>query len=926
MFSYLIGETIDSRYLLLELIGEGGMGSVFTASEQELGRIVAIKFLQSDLLADGELKARFRREALVLSKLSHPNIVQFYRLGQLQDNQLYIAMEYVSGQSLRKLLVETSLTVDEALGLTVQICDAVEAAHRHGVLHRDLKPENILIVQTDNGLCAKLIDFGLAGEMVDSSNQHLTKTGLVLGSISYMSPEQSTGQKASPASDVYSLGCILFELVSGQLPFSADTPIALMYKHASEPPPQLSNVIPDKALPAGLSDVVLKAMDKSPDHRYTSMMNFKADLQCVIQGDSIAASEVSSKVGSERRFPGAWFFAVIALMIVAGVGTASHFVGTGTGGWQQNGETQASFTKILRKIWYTKEHMGTDEDKGSQLESLADLDRQVNNAIILQTTSHGGTQQGALCQAHLIRAIINQAMLRLSKNSQYLDQFKISCNKCLEYASSSDGKKLSPAIVAYASLAEEAECEENTVLAEELYRKSIAVKEDAAPLPPGFFLQRELPGGGDQLDVSMLIVAAESLGLHRSEGSKRRLKNAIDNSINHFGRLADRALLGAILLDTEYQKEHNWSASTELRRILERSIYDAPSVEQAYLSETRNLLLAHTLSAGQIADAARQLAKAPGNAMPDLSNQMKKAAFRSSFTENYEEATNLLSVLDEALRGFPAEQVTELRVETLRESIFLAVLNHKNEAAMETVKQLNNLSKTFTPACRLDLYSDFWVWNEATTPGTRTTAWPLILVFLKRLQTEHLTSLARFIVTFEAVKFATATAPPNKLEPYVREIAMLRNSLEYPQLKPSRNDVRYVLGQALVFSHKGREAKKLLLEFLTEVKGCGKAEVPQYPSALRYLGHLQFDEGDYSQCEITASKLENHLPENPYDKADGAYLHALSAWRLKEYDRANENFKTSLIWWHKTDKAFRGPIHEVPDRYAEFLKERNSSR
>jgi serine/threonine protein kinase len=279
---------VDDKYRIIEQIGEGGMGSVFRAIEPDLQRTVAVKILRSDMVDDQHRK-RFSREGRVLAALSHPNLIQFYTFGFCQNSWPYIAMEFFPGKSVRSLVEDGGpMTVKDALGIFMQVCDAMEYAHQNGIVHRDLSPNNIMLGEhADNELAvAKVIDFGLSAFLPVTSHetQSLTGTGMVIGSLYYMSPEQCAGQKADARSDIYSLGCVLYQALTGSPPFDTDTPLGLMRMHASESPKRISARVKTQ-ITAGMEHAIFRAMAKDPEDRYQSMNEFKADLQLIATGE-----------------------------------------------------------------------------------------------------------------------------------------------------------------------------------------------------------------------------------------------------------------------------------------------------------------------------------------------------------------------------------------------------------------------------------------------------------------------------------------------------------------------------------------------------------------------------------------------------------------------------------------------------------------
>lgn len=263
---YLLGE----RYRIIDTLGEGGMANVYLAEDIILQRKVAVKILRLDLQNEPQTQARFQREALATSELSHPNIVSVLDVGT--DHGLpYMVMEYVDGPDLKDYIRENSpLDLREVIQIMDQILSAVALAHKHNVIHRDLKPQNILMDKRGN---IKIADFGIAVALNQSS---ITQTNSVMGSVHYMSPEQTRGGLVTKQSDIYSLGIILYELITGTVPFNGDTPVSIALKHAQEPIPSIRKK--DRSVPQALENVVLNATAKDPRDRYPSAQAMKADL------------------------------------------------------------------------------------------------------------------------------------------------------------------------------------------------------------------------------------------------------------------------------------------------------------------------------------------------------------------------------------------------------------------------------------------------------------------------------------------------------------------------------------------------------------------------------------------------------------------------------------------------------------------------
>lgn len=279
MVNVVPGTIVDERFEILDRLGEGGIGQVFSARQMGLNRTVAVKMLYSTLIADdNNTLQRFEREGKILSTLQHPNIPAFYHFGVWHNQYPYIAMELVSGRSLREVLDSSPMEWPDAARLITRIAEVLQSVHSAGFVHRDLKPQNIMI--TGDGTI-KLVDFGLAGIIENASFGPLTKSNVVLGSIYYMSPEQCTGQKADHRADIYALGCILFECITRQTPFVGDSPMGLLHKHAVVPARRLSAATGMK-FPPELEAVVRKCLDKSPGQRYGSAAELIDDLQSLL--------------------------------------------------------------------------------------------------------------------------------------------------------------------------------------------------------------------------------------------------------------------------------------------------------------------------------------------------------------------------------------------------------------------------------------------------------------------------------------------------------------------------------------------------------------------------------------------------------------------------------------------------------------------
>jgi len=275
----MIGRTFDRRYVIQRKLGSGGMADVFLAEDQELGRRVALKLLDDRHASDEQFVERFRREAQSAAGLNHPSIVSIFDRGYAEGTY-YIAMEYLDGRTLKELLVRNGPTpIPIAIDYARQILAALAFAHRHGIVHRDIKPHNI-IVSSDGRL--KVTDFGIAR----SGASQMTEAGSIVGTAQYLSPEQARGAPVDPRSDVYSLGIVLYEMLTGKVPYTGDTPVEIAMKHLSQVPEPPSELRPE--VPHDLDAIVMRALAKDPEQRYASAEEMDADLARVARGVAVS--------------------------------------------------------------------------------------------------------------------------------------------------------------------------------------------------------------------------------------------------------------------------------------------------------------------------------------------------------------------------------------------------------------------------------------------------------------------------------------------------------------------------------------------------------------------------------------------------------------------------------------------------------------
>src|SRR3954447_6460663 len=275
----MIGKRLSGRYKILDMIGGGGMANVYLAHDMILDRDVAVKMLRLDFANDEEFIRRFRREAQSATSLAHPNIVNIYDVGE--ENDLYfIVMEYVEGQTLKQYIQQNSpIQVEETIEIMEQLTSAISHAHQNHIVHRDIKPQNILVDRFSN---VKITDFGIAMALSATS---ITQTNSVLGSVHYLSPEQARGGMANKKSDIYSLGIVMFELLTGRLPFSGESAVSIALKHLQSETPSPRRWNP--AIPQSVENIILKATAKDSFHRYSSVEEMEQDINTALDPERL---------------------------------------------------------------------------------------------------------------------------------------------------------------------------------------------------------------------------------------------------------------------------------------------------------------------------------------------------------------------------------------------------------------------------------------------------------------------------------------------------------------------------------------------------------------------------------------------------------------------------------------------------------------
>jgi eukaryotic-like serine/threonine-protein kinase len=362
---------LGGRYELGELVGYGGMAEVHRGRDTRLNRDVAVKVLRSDLARDPSFLTRFRREAHSSAGLNHPSIVSVYDTGEESTADgtpaPFIVMEYVEGRTLRDILKsEGALPGRRAMEITADICAALEFSHRNGIIHRDIKPANVMITPAG---AVKVMDFGIARAVADTSST-VTQTANVIGTAQYLSPEQARGETVDPRSDVYSTGCLLYELVTGVPPFQGDSPVAVAYQHVRENPVMPSARVPE--IPRAVDSIVMKALAKNQLNRYQSAGDMRADLQRALANQAVVAESVMTDAertqfiartppppmgmrrgydepppdDRRRRAALIWTAVVVALLVVIGIASWIVF-GLGS---SDNGPTKVKVPSVIGQL------------------------------------------------------------------------------------------------------------------------------------------------------------------------------------------------------------------------------------------------------------------------------------------------------------------------------------------------------------------------------------------------------------------------------------------------------------------------------------------------------------------------------------------------------------------------------------------------
>ncbi|HEY7398699.1 MAG TPA: protein kinase [Gaiellaceae bacterium] len=367
----MVGEVLLDRYELQELVGSGGMSSVYRAHDRLLDRTVALKVLHEHQMQDPESVERFRREARSAAVLSHPNIVTVIDRGE-QDGRQFIVFEFVDGENLKRLIQrESPLPVTTALELAIQVARGLSFAHRSGLVHRDVKPQNVLL---NGDHQAKVTDFGIARSL--DVKRGMTETGTVLGTSDYIAPEQAQGMHVDELSDVYSLGVVLYELLTGDVPFPGENFVAVAMRHINEPPPSVCAARPE--VTPRLDAAVRRAMAKEPSDRFPTMADFGRELEACA-GDTEAGTRVippppKPKPVRARRRSAAWPLVLVLVGVIAVGAIGAYLLFHDSGGSPSGGGGGGGTATVQATTAYDPEGTGTPGENNTKAGLATDRD------------------------------------------------------------------------------------------------------------------------------------------------------------------------------------------------------------------------------------------------------------------------------------------------------------------------------------------------------------------------------------------------------------------------------------------------------------------------------------------------------------------------------------------------------------------------
>ena len=369
---------LDGRYRVLYKIGEGGMGAVYKAIQISTDKTVAIKVISSSLTNDPDTIKRFQREVKIQCSLDHPNIVTVIDFSKTREGRYFFVMGYVEGKSVKNMIKEQGkFSLDSFYELASQMLDGMEYAHQKGIIHRDIKGDNVIVASMGHQQIVKILDFGIAklwqGQEISKDDTYQTQQGMVLGTPAYMSPEQAKGEKdkIGPGSDIYSLGIVFYQMLTGKLPFESDTPWGYLHKHATQPPRPLRLI--DPSIPIVLEKMIMRCLEKKPEERYPSALLLKQDLTKVAGQSGGEITQLADRETVEEippdNFWSGWKIAAIILLLLAVV------AGSLMRGCDKKGEKDKSSREIESQVESVEE-----DDPVEKRRELRRLLKQVREA------------------------------------------------------------------------------------------------------------------------------------------------------------------------------------------------------------------------------------------------------------------------------------------------------------------------------------------------------------------------------------------------------------------------------------------------------------------------------------------------------------------------------------------------------------------
>jgi len=426
-----VGQTFANKYEIVGQIGQGGMGIVYKANDMILARTVAIKVIKANSQAKVEEISRFQLEAKSIAKLDHPNIIRVYEMNVTMDGDPYFVLEYIAGNSLsNEIRGRKGLPLDETIAIVEQVCDALNHAHESGVIHRDLKPSNIMLVKLRDRVVVKLLDFGIAKHFAvdDATLQllQLTRPGQAFGSPHYMSPEQSRGQADSPASDIYSLGCMFFEMITGHPPFSGDNVLTTMNMHQTEEIPSVGDKV-DEKFRDDIDSIIARMMAKRLEDRYLSVMDAKGDLlelrrkmkppEIDPRAESPTLSPVGEPVAVEKGGGKARTPLVAIAVGIAIFGIAAMFYGGVTGGaWK------STVSEVDSTPWSAYDYKGQKMlDSGNYKVAAEFFEKSFKKALTLHEPQKAVLANRSLREMRMVSFLLNDQEAVNLTNRQLLD-------------------------------------------------------------------------------------------------------------------------------------------------------------------------------------------------------------------------------------------------------------------------------------------------------------------------------------------------------------------------------------------------------------------------------------------------------------------------------------------------------------------------